>query len=479
MKRDITLTVIIPVYNTEAYLRDCLDSVISQTVPFDDVIIINDGSTDKSRDICDYYAKSASYIRLVDTENHGLGAARNTGIEMATGDYMLFLDSDDMLDARTVEKLTHSLKKHAEDILYFDASAFSDSAEDGERLKWYERKGEVSTESMKGAEWLEMVYPHSFFISACMAVYRRDYIIENAIRFPEGLYYEDNYFTIRMLCSADCVRYLPGKLYQRRFRPGSIMTGHLTQKKVVDHFLVFREVLAYIGQLSPSVSYLSLFVFYVCDNMLILIRKWDDYEKYEGAVSDEAKAIIISVIEDYKEVIALLSPDYIGMSPDSLLLTAHIYDGLLRILSKDVSFGLDDYIRDYNLIGGKLKEWYKNELKNIFGREYGKRTAVYGCGKHSEGALYLYRMLFGKDPGEVVFIETEKSRESFFGYPVINVTDIDVGTASVFISSYIYRKEMHARIHGISDLIHVIDLYDSCRTDMFSDYERIGDLIGV
>jgi len=97
------ISIIIPVYNVESYLKDCLESVINQTYKNLEIIIINDGSQDNSKEICYNYAKKDSRIKLINKKNEGVSAARNTGMDLATGEYISFIDSDDYIDNDMIE----------------------------------------------------------------------------------------------------------------------------------------------------------------------------------------------------------------------------------------------------------------------------------------------------------------------------------------------------------------------------------------
>ncbi len=113
------ISVIIPVYNVEKYLDRCIESVINQTYKNIEIILVNDGSIDNSPEICDLWSKKDSRIKVVHKENSGAGIARNTGIEYASGDYVLFVDSDDYINKNTVEKCYHIAKKDKSEIVMY------------------------------------------------------------------------------------------------------------------------------------------------------------------------------------------------------------------------------------------------------------------------------------------------------------------------------------------------------------------------
>ena len=105
------VTVVVPVYNVRPFLETCLDSLLQQTYPYLEILLIDDGSTDGSGDLCDHYARKDSRIQVIHQENGGLGAARNEGIRRARGEYLSFVDSDDWVSPAMIQELYQALKK--------------------------------------------------------------------------------------------------------------------------------------------------------------------------------------------------------------------------------------------------------------------------------------------------------------------------------------------------------------------------------
>lgn len=116
---NISISIIIPVYNVSTYLRQCLDSVVNQTYSNLEIILVNDGSTDDSLEICEEYQLLDKRIKLINQDNKGLSGARNTGIDYAQGDYILFLDSDDWIDLETCQLLVDNVKRTNTDVVLF------------------------------------------------------------------------------------------------------------------------------------------------------------------------------------------------------------------------------------------------------------------------------------------------------------------------------------------------------------------------
>ena len=128
METNEVVSIIIPIYNVEAYLRQCLETVIHQTYPHLEIILVNDGSPDQSEEICKDFFRKDARIRYVRQENGGLSAARNTGIELATGDYLTFIDPDDWVTEDYVEVLYRQLKKYDADVSVANYNLYDDSS---------------------------------------------------------------------------------------------------------------------------------------------------------------------------------------------------------------------------------------------------------------------------------------------------------------------------------------------------------------
>lgn len=227
---DISISLIVPIYNVEKYLEQCLNSILEQSIQFDEVILINDGSNDNSLLICKTYVLKYKYFKLINQKNKGLSAARNIGIENASSKYLMFLDSDDFLRTDTVKQLKDELSKFSYDIIYFDADIHCED-EYYVNINNYDRSTTYLDRIDKsGWDFFSKCYPRSYIVSSCMAIYKKDMINSMKIRFPEGVYYEDNYFSFFLMIGAKHILYISEKLYQRRYRKDSITTSIYSEK---------------------------------------------------------------------------------------------------------------------------------------------------------------------------------------------------------------------------------------------------------
>lgn len=242
----MTISTIIPVYNVEQYLRDCLNSVVAQTYPDYEVICVNDGSTDGSMDILEEYQKKHPQITIITQQNKGLSAARNAGIKVAKGDYLFFLDSDDWIEPTTLETLAE--KQNGDDLVCFNGRRVF---EDG---KTEEPDSGIEETKLTGWEYYNkyaLVSRKFHFVCSVLRLYRREYMLENNLFFEEGIYHEDNLFTPLVCYYAQSVKVIPDCLYVYRIRKGSITQSVIVQRlydtmtvanKLSDFFIPIKNI---------------------------------------------------------------------------------------------------------------------------------------------------------------------------------------------------------------------------------------------
>lgn len=216
------ISVIIPVYNVENYLCECVDSVINQSYPFTEIILIDDGSTDSSGKLCDEYKLIDSRIKVVHQENCGQGNARNNGIRIANGKYIIFLDSDDYWRLDALESLCKEAERKNLQVIAFSAQPFSDGAENSQGPSYIHTAQNNLIKN--GAESISFAIAHGeYFSQPCLRFYRLDYLRNNGFLFDEGIIHEDESFSFLAYINADRVECLGEQYYYRRYRPGSIM----------------------------------------------------------------------------------------------------------------------------------------------------------------------------------------------------------------------------------------------------------------
>ena len=230
-------SVIIPAYNVEAYLQDCLGSVAAQSFGDWEAIVVDDGSTDGTGAIAETWAGKDERIRVLRQVNQGLSAARNAGMELARGEYLLFLDGDDWLEKDALEVLGTEIE--GEDVICFGGRRYF------EENKTFEEADEIAEKSyVCGWEYYQenaLKSRHFAFVSVVMRAYRRAFLEEQGLQFKEGIYHEDNLFTPIVLFFAGKTRVVCKNLYNYRVREGSIMTSPSNKNKL-DKILIANKL---------------------------------------------------------------------------------------------------------------------------------------------------------------------------------------------------------------------------------------------
>ena len=267
------ISVIIPVYNTAQYLNQCIESVRHQTVENLQIILVDDGATDNSPQMCDEWAKKDSRIQVIHKKNEGLGLTRNAGLNVALGQYVSFLDSDDTLDSNTYERCITRMEELGAKACYFGRKTMD---KDGKMHlnpnipdKLVFRGNEVKAEFAKryfGLLPAEEKVPY-IQASSCCVLYKRDIIEENQIRFCSEREYlsEDRFFNLDICKAADCVCILPEDFYNYTYNAGSL-TKKRNHTKFARCKLLYQKLAEYtvdfpeIADVQPRIQ--SLFVGY-------------------------------------------------------------------------------------------------------------------------------------------------------------------------------------------------------------------------
>lgn len=221
------ISIIIPIYNVEKYLFDCLSSVLNQTYTNFEVICVDDCSTDSSLQIAEEFAKADPRIKILKNEvNSSLGYSRNKGLKHAKGKYVLFLDSDDWLDFRTFEILHETAEKNPVDVLMFKLINYDEDEKLFYHDDYYDMK--FMDKYFNKIFTHEDLSPHEILsmpVSAVNKFYLLSFILKNDLKFPVKLIHEDNPFFYKMLYSARSISLIDYYFYNRRRRLGSITTN--------------------------------------------------------------------------------------------------------------------------------------------------------------------------------------------------------------------------------------------------------------
>lgn len=229
------ISIIIPVYNTETYLKSCLNSVISQSYNNIEIICVNDGSPDGCQLILEEYAKKDERVRIVERKNGGRGAARNSGVEVATGKYILFLDSDDMYVQNTCDLVLQAMIKNDVDIVCFGTEIVGDAWDSDVEYYSIKYNGIIT---MSDEVLLNMN------VSVCNKLFKRDMFSDYDVSFPQGLLYEDAEFFYKYVTFCKYIYCMDNKLLQyRRGHLSSIMSETKAGTiRAIDHICVAKNI---------------------------------------------------------------------------------------------------------------------------------------------------------------------------------------------------------------------------------------------
>ena len=247
------VSVVIPVYNTKTYLEQCVVSVITQTFKDLDILLIDDGSTDGSSDLCDQLAASDKRIRVIHKENEGVSAARNLGLDEATGEYVMLLDSDDWLDMDAVETLVKKADSESTDVLHFNyirefegkslvkANTFlEEKLYTGEECK-------VVCRQLLGLTGRELAHPESMnFLASCgLNFYRNSLLKELGVRFvslQEIGSFEDGFFNFNVFLHVKRFAFIDCPFYHYRKTNVSSCTSNYRKEYVARQLLLFDKI---------------------------------------------------------------------------------------------------------------------------------------------------------------------------------------------------------------------------------------------
>ena len=263
------VSVIVPVYNVEKYLKKCLDSLLNQTIKDDiEVIIVNDGSKDKSQDIIDEYIKKypnlfKGYIK----ENHGQGSARNYGVKKATGEYIGFVDADDYIEENMYEVLYNEAKEKNLDIVVCD-------------MVWAYEDGKIEYRSTLPSFLKEFNYK-TYILSnpgPVNKIYKRELWENSKVYFPEDIWYEDFAIIPALSKYTKKIGYINSKLYYYRQRQNSTMKNTKYDTKLLDII----KACSYLYEALKDTEYVEeLEYLYAFQLIYFSSYKFMEFDKYE------------------------------------------------------------------------------------------------------------------------------------------------------------------------------------------------------
>lgn len=239
MKRKPLISIVVPIYNVEEYIHECVESLLSQTYTNLDIILVNDGTTDGSMEAVKDLVKD-DRVTIINQHNQGLSAARNTGLIYAKGQYIAFVDSDDKVKPDFIKCLYHKAQITGADIVRGSFRDFEGNLPKG----WV---CDFNIQSSVGVEALAKFLEQDVSFVVWPSLYKTSFIKENNLEFMNGILLEDGDFTVRAFLAADIIATVSETNYMYRIRPGSILTSNNAQRRsdseeaVIQKFIKLHE----------------------------------------------------------------------------------------------------------------------------------------------------------------------------------------------------------------------------------------------
>ena len=270
----IKYSFIVPVYNTEKYLEKCLDSLLDQTFKDFEIIIVNDGSTDNSKNIIDNYTKKYKNIILLDQKNEGLSMARNNGVKKSSGKYLLFIDSDDYVEKDLLKNIDEKIEDV--DILRYQIIT---EEENGNNKVIHNEKGFRSIEGYKAFKEITNYY---FVEPAWCYVYKKKYFVDNNFSFKKGIYHEDFALIPYVIYKARKVKSINYAGYHYIKRSGSIMDNNdykKTVKKCFDMLEGYKNLKLFSKNPLVKNNYDDYYLSYISNCVIVKVKELKKKER--------------------------------------------------------------------------------------------------------------------------------------------------------------------------------------------------------
>ena len=289
------VSVIIPVYNTEEYLEECLDSLCNQTLQDIEIICINDASNDSTSQILKDYAEKDDRIILIENQfNQGQSISRNKGLEIAHGEYITFLDSDDYLELDAYEKLYGFARNYDHDLVVFDAIRFDDEGTTWRSVLHKKAGYDEIYVKTNIFENKQLIYDTS--ISKFI---KNEFIRDNNFKFLENVLYEDLLFSMEVLCASECLGIYPDVKYHWRVRYGykkSITQSVSDIKNLKDRLTIINKILDLLNSQSKYQELLDIFYMKLAEiDILQFINQLGSCnDEYEKIMYEEVKPFVLT-----------------------------------------------------------------------------------------------------------------------------------------------------------------------------------------
>lgn len=267
------ITIIVPVYNAEKFIDKCIKSILKQTFKNFELILINDGSKDDSYKICEHYTNIDNRIYLINKDNSGVSSARNIGINMANGEYLMFVDSDDWINEDMLENMYNEITKQENDLIICGEKA--QELNGRFIIRTFNEDRTIKLKDIKESEFYELISTYSIY-GPCRKLYKLNLVNKNNIRFNENLtVYEDLMFNIEYLKYVKYIRVIKSIYYNYMLNDNSLTRKEFTKALYCNFIFIYSELIKFLNGINIFENKIKDFV---------ISQLGDTYLKYINSI---------------------------------------------------------------------------------------------------------------------------------------------------------------------------------------------------
>lgn len=357
----VKVSVIIPVYNVEKYLNECLDSVVNQTLDDIEIICVNNGSTDNSLAILESYANSDDRFKIITQTNKGMGSARNVGFKNSSGDYIYYVDSDDFIELNMLEELYKNAINNNSEIVVSKIARFNDFSDKID----YSIPGFDFENQFEGVDFDNFVFNYieikHYVLNASFApwmkLFKRDLIEDNNLYFIESIAFEDVLFHVQSILIADKISFSPNFFYHYRNNPNSIIN---TSSNGCDIFKVINLVEKFLIDSKYYGDFKNEFDLFKITQILNYMLSTKSEEYFQKAKNEFQKIKLSpkNIISDY-----LIKRYNLVLESNSYFEYIQRHYELISIAHKNKILNLENQLNNLNTQYNMLRE-YETNLTN-------------------------------------------------------------------------------------------------------------------
>lgn len=461
------VSIIVPFYNSEKYMEQCLRSVQLQTYKDIEILCVSDGSEDGSEDIVRGFAEKDSRFRLIRQPKANAGQARNTGIKHAAGEYLCFLDSDDFVSPDMVKKMLNKCVETECDVCFCDADVYDNGSGRYiyQKNRYLKKSILPDTQPFHPFETSEYVFQISSVVP-WGKFFRTAFVRENRIEFQSIARANDIFFVEMQMALAQRISYVSEVLVHHRVGHSSNLTsGHHETPLIYSYVIkgLYRElqdrniytiyersflhsVVADIKSIFNRLLTYEVLDDYInsCKQMFKELNLFDAFIRLGNSFTERSDSLKLDILLDYVDDLHNLK-------------RMDIFDASLESV----------FIQTVDI----LREKYVEILQQLPLNKSNQKIGIYGRGMHTAGLLAAYEKLIGPINAVIVYITSENSSDSKEGTRQISYKEIDDSFDAVIVSSYIYNNEM---LDNLSKVVckgmRIISFYPPYRRDIFAAF---------